>query len=67
MSAIGGHKREKSDSLPIIPIQAPVRPKLSVLGGAKMNRQQHSMDSLFGEEEPQTFSEALRWVVRLIE
>lgn len=39
-----------------------VRPKLSVLGG-NVSRQQHSMDSLYGDAEPQTFEEALRWVV----
>ncbi len=43
-----------------VPINAPIRPKLAVLGGAKMNRQQHSMDSLYGDNEPGTFSEALR-------
>ncbi|CAD6571711.1 MAG: hypothetical protein TREMPRED_000356 [Tremellales sp. Tagirdzhanova-0007] len=60
MSAIGGHKRDKSESLTIIPIPASMQPKLSVLGGASMNRQQHSMDSLYGEENSQGFSETLR-------
>ena len=40
----------------------PIRPKLRVLGGAKMSRQQHSMDSLYGDAEVGTMSEALRWV-----
>ena len=43
------------------PVEArPVRPKLRVLGGAKMSRQQHSMDSLYGDQEVGTMSEALR-------
>ncbi|WWC66665.1 uncharacterized protein I206_100569 [Kwoniella pini CBS 10737] len=67
MEAIGGHRRKISDS--IIPQQEekcdasmkPQRPRLAVLGGGqKMNRQQHSMDNLYGEEKPQTFQEALR-------
>ena len=60
MSAIGGHKRDKSESLSIIPMPAPSRPTLGVLGGATMSRQQHSMDSLYGDEESQGFSETLR-------
>nr|XP_018266804.1 uncharacterized protein I303_00782 [Kwoniella dejecticola CBS 10117]OBR88962.1 hypothetical protein I303_00782 [Kwoniella dejecticola CBS 10117] len=67
MDAIGGHRRKISDS--IIPpqedkvdaVMKPQRPRLAVLGGGqKMNRQQHSMDSLYGDEKPQTFQEALR-------
>ena len=67
MSAIGGHKRDKSESLPIAPILMPVRPKLTVLGSMTMSRQQHSMDSLYGDEEPKGFSEALRWVAQRFE
>ncbi|ORX34728.1 hypothetical protein BD324DRAFT_652987 [Kockovaella imperatae] len=37
-----------------------VRSKLRVLGGAKMSRQQHSMDSLYGDAEVGTMSETLR-------
>ncbi|WWC85917.1 uncharacterized protein L201_000787 [Kwoniella dendrophila CBS 6074] len=67
IQSIGGHQRKESDS--IIPreeekvdaVMKPSRPRLAVLGGGqKMNRQQHSMDSLYGDEKPQTFQEALR-------
>ena len=64
MSSIGGHKRDKSESLSIIPIPPPVAPplrsKITVLGGSQMSRQQHSMDSLYGDDEPKGFSETLR-------
>ncbi|WVQ93771.1 hypothetical protein IAU59_000849 [Kwoniella sp. CBS 9459] len=74
MESTGGHRRKESDSMvpSLRQIQAqaheiaedakmkPTRPRLAVLGGQKMNRQQHSMDSLYGDEQPQTFSEALR-------
>ncbi|WVF66143.1 hypothetical protein IAT40_000883 [Kwoniella sp. CBS 6097] len=72
MESTGGHRRKESDSMipSISQIQVqepaedakmkPTRPRLAVLGGQKMNRQQHSMDSLYGDEQPQTFSEALR-------
>jgi len=43
-----------------------MRPKLTVgatgPGSLSMNRQADSMDSLYGDAEPGTFSEALRWV-----
>ncbi|OCF36175.1 hypothetical protein I316_02047 [Kwoniella heveanensis BCC8398] len=72
MESTGGHRRKESDSM--IPSMSqlqlqepaedakmkPTRPRVAVLGGQKMNRQQHSMDSLYGDEQPQTFSEALR-------
>ncbi|WVQ62565.1 uncharacterized protein L199_000707 [Kwoniella botswanensis] len=73
MESIGGHRRQESDSIIPLPSQEergdavmkPQRPRLAVLcatgsGGQKMNRQQHSMDSLYGDEKPQTFQEALR-------
>jgi hypothetical protein len=60
--AVGGHQRDESEAL--VPIPIPLqrrlqRPKLAVLGGQGMSRQQHSMDSLYGEEE-QSISEAVR-------
>lgn len=61
--AVGGHRRDKSDS--IVPVLTdkraggPTRPSLIVLGGQGMSRQQHSMDSLLGDEE-QSISEAVR-------
>ncbi|WWD22461.1 hypothetical protein CI109_106952 [Kwoniella shandongensis] len=70
MESIGGHRRLPSDS--IVPTDLPLpgaapqavmksqRPRLAVLGGSKMNRQQHSMDNLYGEEQPPAFSETLR-------
>lgn len=39
------------------------RPKLTVLGSANTNRQQHSMDSLYGDSEPGAISEALRYIL----
>ncbi|WVW81920.1 hypothetical protein I302_103923 [Kwoniella bestiolae CBS 10118] len=72
MHSIGGHRRQESDSIIPLPaeekgdaVMKPQRPRLAVLcaigsGGQKMNRQQHSMDSLYGDEKPQTFQEALR-------
>lgn len=59
---MGGHQRDESEAL--VPIPIPLqrrlqRPRLAVLGGQGMSRQQHSMDSLYGEEE-QSISEAVR-------
>ncbi|WRT63731.1 uncharacterized protein IL334_000654 [Kwoniella shivajii] len=48
-------QQERNDA-----VMKPQRPRLAVLGGQKMNRQQHSMDNLYGDEKPQTFQEALR-------
>jgi len=61
MSAVGGHKREISESMSIVPISKPVRPKLTVLGSSNMKRQQHGMDSLYADDEPESFSETLRY------
>ncbi|KAK8845508.1 hypothetical protein IAR55_006221 [Kwoniella newhampshirensis] len=68
MESTGGHRRVPSDS--IVPSNLPggapqavmkaQRPRLAVLGGSKMDRRQHSMDSLYGDEEPRAFSETLR-------
>ena len=64
MSAVGGHKRDKSESMVIAPMMMPppARPKLSMSGSTTMSRQQHSMDLLFADEEPKGFGETLRWV-----
>ncbi|WVR03533.1 hypothetical protein IAU60_000525 [Kwoniella sp. DSM 27419] len=68
MESTGGHRRKISDSIIPSLAQLPVedvkmrasRPRLAVLGGQSMNRQQHSMDSLYGDEQPQEISETLR-------
>lgn len=57
--AVGGHRRDNSESFVPVPAAKLTRPKLVVLGGQGMSRQQHSMDSIFGDEAP-SISEALR-------
>jgi hypothetical protein len=60
--AVGGHQRDESEAFVPISISQQrrlQRPKLAVLGGQGMSRQQHSMDSIYGEEE-QSITEAVR-------
>lgn len=67
MSAIGGHRRQKSDSvIPAVKRQENIKLKegkesLIALKGGRVGRHQNdSMDSLFGNEQPGKLSEALR-------
>ncbi len=62
MEATGGHRRKTSD---IISAMLPVadgssRIAFEGLGGNPMDRQMHSMDSLYDAEGRSGFSEALR-------
>lgn len=69
-TSIGGHRRTESESIiPSLvssraqpqPIARPQRPALAVLGGHGMSRQQHSMDSLYGDSDAeQTIETAQR-------
>ena len=69
-TSIGGHRRTESESIiPSLvssrsqpqPIARPQRPALAVLGGHGMSRQQHSMDSLYGDDDTeQTIETAQR-------
>lgn len=67
MSAIGGHRRQKSDSvIPAVKKEETAKLKegkrsLNNLKGGRVGRHQNdSMDSLFGNEQPGELSETLR-------
>lgn len=67
MSAIGGHRRQKSDSvIPAVKKEETAKLKegkrsLNDLKGGRVGRHQNdSMDSLFGNEQPGELSETLR-------
>ncbi|ODN76123.1 hypothetical protein, variant [Cryptococcus amylolentus CBS 6039] len=64
LQAVGGHRRLKSDS--IIPQLRGVNDGITSWGSLEMNRRQnHSMDSLLGDDAPREISEALRLSDRL--
>lgn len=67
MSAIGGHRRQKSDSvIPAVKKQENAKLKdgkrslIDLKGGRVGRHQNDSMDSLFGNEQPGELSETLR-------